>query len=199
MKKIFSALAALERHPRLNPGVRILMAIFGAYAVAWLGAAALASGLPLPKSDAVTLAVILAFVLFLLLVLWVFASATLMRAALGLLAPVALFSGWLTLGAAAVATAAPTATHTEKVTVNDESPQTGEAATGASHAGHREGQEGRASREGRESWKGREGREGGEVREGREGRKGSAGNEGRESREGHEGRGGRHRAEPEPQ
>ncbi|MDR2111742.1 MAG: DUF3649 domain-containing protein [Candidatus Accumulibacter sp.] len=104
MKKTFSRLLApLERHPRLNPGLRILLAVFGGYGAAWLGAAALASGLPLPRSDAVTLAVILAFVLQLLLILWVFATATLIRAALGVLLPALLFGAWLqwnTAGAA---------------------------------------------------------------------------------------------------
>jgi hypothetical protein len=95
MKHFSRAVSALEQHDRLNPGLRILLAIFGTYGVAWLGAAALASGLPLPKSDAVTLAVMLAFVLYLLGVLWVFATATLLRAVLGLALPACLFGGWL--------------------------------------------------------------------------------------------------------
>ncbi|GHU29179.1 hypothetical protein FACS189497_06570 [Betaproteobacteria bacterium] len=183
MKILSRALTALERHPRLNPGLRILMAIFGAYAVAALGAAALASGLTLPKSDAVTLAVILAFVLYLLLTLWVFASATLVRAALGLLAPVVLFSSWLTLGA----TTAVAAAATDNAPTHEVSPQTSTAPGDAAHPGQREGREGRERREGKEDRAGRAGHETHEARAGREGREGRAG------------RGGRPRAEAEPQ
>ncbi|MDR3054199.1 MAG: iron transporter [Zoogloeaceae bacterium] len=95
MKTCFEWFAALERHPRLNPGLRVLMAILGGYGVAWLGAAAL-TGLPsASKSDAVTLAMMLTFLLYLVNVLWIFATATLLRAALGLAIPAALFGGWL--------------------------------------------------------------------------------------------------------
>ncbi|MDR1890396.1 MAG: hypothetical protein LBQ81_13680 [Zoogloeaceae bacterium] len=98
--------SALERHPRLNPGLRILMAIFGGYGVAWLGAMALATGLPLSRPDAVALAVMLAFVLYLLFVLWVFATATLLRAASGLIVPALLFGTWLFFTPAATPEAA---------------------------------------------------------------------------------------------
>ena len=96
MKTFSRVLTTLDRQPRLNVGLRILMAVFGSYGVAWLGAAALAAGLPMSSpTDAVTLAIILAFLLYLAGVLWVFASATLWRAALGLATPAALFGTWL--------------------------------------------------------------------------------------------------------
>jgi hypothetical protein len=97
----------LDRHPRLNPGLRILMAVAGGYGTAWLGAAALAVSLPLPRHDAVTLAVMLAFVLYLLFILWVFATATLLRAALGLIVPAALFGVCLLLVTPETAPAEP--------------------------------------------------------------------------------------------
>jgi hypothetical protein len=96
MKPAFEWFAALERHPRVNPGIRILMAVFGGYGVAWLGAAALAAGLPMDsRTDAVTLSMMLAFLLYLANILWVFATATLLRAALGLMIPAVLFGAWL--------------------------------------------------------------------------------------------------------
>lgn len=103
MKNFLGAVTVLDRHPRLNPGLRILMAIFGGYGVAWLGAAALAAGLPMSsKTDAVTLAIMLTFLLYLANILWVFATATLLRAALGLVIPAALFGGWLHMQGAAL-------------------------------------------------------------------------------------------------
>ncbi|MDR2031321.1 MAG: iron transporter [Azoarcus sp.] len=82
------------RH-RLNIGLRTALAAFGAYGVALLGAAALAAGLPFDfRPDAVSLAIMLAFVLQLIAILWVFAAATVARAALGLAIAAAFFGGW---------------------------------------------------------------------------------------------------------
>ncbi|MDR0717808.1 MAG: iron transporter [Azoarcus sp.] len=85
------------RH-RLNIGLRTGLAAFGGYGVALLGAAALAAGLPFEfRPDAVSLAIMLAFVLQLIAIIWVFAAATVARAVLGLAIPAALFGLWLLL------------------------------------------------------------------------------------------------------
>ncbi|MDR2451089.1 MAG: iron transporter [Candidatus Accumulibacter sp.] len=83
------------RH-RIDVGLRTGLAAFGGYGLALLGAAALAAGLPFDfKPDAVSLAVMLGFLLHLTAVLWAFAAATLLRAALGLAVPAAFFGLWL--------------------------------------------------------------------------------------------------------
>jgi hypothetical protein len=85
-----------DRHPALNTGLRVLMAIFGGYALALLAAAALAIGMPFSfRPDAVSLATMLAFLLYLLAVIWSFAAATLLSAALGLALPAGAFWLWL--------------------------------------------------------------------------------------------------------
>jgi hypothetical protein len=85
------------RH-RINVGLRTGLAAFGGYGLALLGAAVFATGLPFDfKPDAVSLAVMLGFVLHLLAILWAFAAATVTRAALGLAVPAALFGLWLFL------------------------------------------------------------------------------------------------------
>jgi hypothetical protein len=95
-KKPFRLLAALEHSPRVNAGLRVGLALFGGYALALLAAAALAAGLPFDdRPDAVSLAVMLAFLLHLGAAIWVFAAATLARAAQGLLIPAAIFALWL--------------------------------------------------------------------------------------------------------
>ncbi|MDR3351652.1 MAG: hypothetical protein LBO00_01275 [Zoogloeaceae bacterium] len=86
-----------DRNPRINISLRVLMAIFGSYGLALLGAAALAAGTLVAKPDAVNLAIMLSFLLYLLSVIWVFATATLLKAALGLLVPAAFFGLWLAL------------------------------------------------------------------------------------------------------
>ncbi|MDR0701683.1 MAG: iron transporter [Azoarcus sp.] len=85
------------RH-RINVGVRTGLAAFGGYGLALLGAAAFAAGLPFDfRPDAVSLAIMLAFVLQLVAIIWVFAAATVTRAVLGLAVPAALFGLWLLL------------------------------------------------------------------------------------------------------
>lgn len=91
-----------DRRPGINVSLRILLAVCGGYGLALLCAATLATGLPLAFShDAVALAVMLAFIVQLLAILWVFATATLLRAALGLALPAAFFGLWLLLQGAA--------------------------------------------------------------------------------------------------
>jgi hypothetical protein len=92
--------ARLISHPavrhRINVGLRTGLAAFGGYGLALLAAAAFAVGLPLDsRPDAISLAIMLAFVLYLIAILWAFAAATVMRAALGLAVPAALFGLWL--------------------------------------------------------------------------------------------------------
>ncbi|MDR1889010.1 MAG: hypothetical protein LBQ81_06490 [Zoogloeaceae bacterium] len=92
----FQLAAAIEHSPRINAGLRIGLALFGSYGLALLAAAAFAAGLPFDfKPDAVSLAVMLAFLLHLVSVIWVFATATVLRAALGLAIPAAIFALWL--------------------------------------------------------------------------------------------------------
>jgi hypothetical protein len=90
-----------DHHPGVNVVLRTLMAVFGGYGLTLLCGAALATGVPFAlKSDAVSFAVMLSFLAYLLAVLWVFAAATLLRAALGLLLPALIFGLWLFVAAA---------------------------------------------------------------------------------------------------
>jgi hypothetical protein len=85
-----------DRHPGVNVFLRVLLAVFGSYGLTLLSAAALAAGVPFAfKPDAVSFAVMLAFLVYTLAVIWVFAAATLLRAALGLALPAAAFGLWL--------------------------------------------------------------------------------------------------------
>ncbi|MDR1227811.1 MAG: hypothetical protein LBK55_02140 [Azoarcus sp.] len=85
------------RH-RVNVGLRAGLAAFGGYGLALLGAAAFAAGLPFDfRPDAVSLAIMIAFVLQLIAIIWAFAAATIARAVLGLAIPAALFGLWLLL------------------------------------------------------------------------------------------------------
>lgn len=86
-----------DHRPRLNTTLRCLLAIFAGYGLAALAAATLALVLPLPRVDAVMAAMMLAFVVHLLAVLWVFAAATLARAFVGLALPAAILGAWLAL------------------------------------------------------------------------------------------------------
>ncbi|MDR0440822.1 MAG: iron transporter [Candidatus Accumulibacter sp.] len=85
-----------DRHPGVNVVLRVLLAVFGSYGLTLLCAAALAAGAPFAaKSDAVSFAVMLSFLVYLLAVIWVFAAATLLRAVLGLALPALGFGLWL--------------------------------------------------------------------------------------------------------
>ncbi|MDR3322726.1 MAG: hypothetical protein LBS89_00775 [Zoogloeaceae bacterium] len=104
MKRVIHYISPLDRRPGVNVGLRILLAVGGGYGLALLGAAALAAGLPLSSlPDAVTLAIMLAFIVYLLAVIWVFSTATLLRAALGLAIPAMIFWVWLQFAAQNVA------------------------------------------------------------------------------------------------
>lgn len=83
---------------RVNIGLRTGLAAFGGYGLALLGAAAFAAGLPFDsRPDAVSLAIMFAFLLHLAAIIWAFAAATVTRAVLGLAVPSALFGLWLLL------------------------------------------------------------------------------------------------------
>lgn len=79
---------------QLNTVIRTLLAIFGGYGLAALTAATFALALPLPRVDAVMAAMMLAFVVYLLAVIWVFATSTLTRVFIGLLLPAAILGIW---------------------------------------------------------------------------------------------------------
>ena len=81
----------------LNTGMRVLLAIFGAYGLAAMVSSVFALALPLPKVDAVMASIMLSFIIHLVAVIWVFASATLVRAFAGLLLPAVILGVWLSL------------------------------------------------------------------------------------------------------
>lgn len=86
-----------DHRPALNVALRSLMAILGGYGLAALAAATLAVGLPLPRVESVMAAIMLSFIVHALAVVWVFAAATLLRAAVGLVLPACAFGFWLQL------------------------------------------------------------------------------------------------------
>lgn len=94
MNKPKYLLCFLDHRPRWNISWRVLLALFGGYGVAWLSAASMALGLPLSRVDAVSSAIMLAFVIHLLIVIWVFAAATVIRATMGVGLAAAAFFGW---------------------------------------------------------------------------------------------------------
>lgn len=69
--------------------VRVLLAVFGGYAVAALTVASLSVALPLPRPQAVLAATMLAFIAYCAVAIWAFSAATALRA-------------WLITGACAV-------------------------------------------------------------------------------------------------
>ncbi|THF60726.1 iron transporter [Pseudothauera rhizosphaerae] len=95
-----------DHRPVLNVTLRSALAILGGYGLAALAASAFAVGMPLPRVDAVTLAIMLSFIVYLLAVMWVFATATLLRAAAGLAVGAAVFGAWLWLAPSAAGGAA---------------------------------------------------------------------------------------------
>lgn len=66
--------------------VRAVAAVLGGYGVAFAATAMLALVLPLPPADAVTVATLLSFVIYIAAALWAFAARTAVRAWLGLTA-----------------------------------------------------------------------------------------------------------------
>ncbi|MDR1462246.1 MAG: iron transporter [Azoarcus sp.] len=98
MKTLDLLIANPSARHRIKVGLRTGLAAFGGYGLALLGAAAFAAGLPFDsRPDAVSLAIMIGFVLQLIAIIWVFAAATIGRATLGLAIPAALFGLWLLL------------------------------------------------------------------------------------------------------
>lgn len=95
MDPTFRFVSFADHRPRLNTTLRSLLAIFGGYGLAALAAATFSLALPLSRVDAVMAAVMLAFVVYLLAAIWVFAAATLARAFAGLLLPAVILGAWL--------------------------------------------------------------------------------------------------------
>ena len=62
---------------------RAVAAIGGGYVLAALGGALIALALPLPRADAVTIATLLAFVIYPCVILWVFATRSALHACVG--------------------------------------------------------------------------------------------------------------------
>ena len=62
---------------------RAVAAIGGGYVLAALGGALIALALPLPRADAVTIATLLAFVIYPCVILWVFATRSALHACIG--------------------------------------------------------------------------------------------------------------------
>jgi len=71
---------------------RCLAAVFAGYALAAISTVFLALILPLPRAEAVLLASLLGFVVYVLAVLWVFAARTAGRAWLGVMLPTLLLA-----------------------------------------------------------------------------------------------------------
>lgn len=70
--------------PWLDIGLRTVLAILGGYAFTYAATAALARLLPLARIDAVVVATLLSFVLYLAFILWVFAAHSLRRVLMAL-------------------------------------------------------------------------------------------------------------------
>jgi len=81
---------------------RAVAAIGGGYMLAALGGALIALALPLPRADAVTIATLLAFVIYPCVILWVFATSSALRACVGVAATCAVLGMvlWLVGGTA---------------------------------------------------------------------------------------------------
>lgn len=62
---------------------RTLAAIGGGYLLTAIASALIAIALPLPRADAVTIATLLSFVVYTCVILWVFATASALRAWVG--------------------------------------------------------------------------------------------------------------------
>lgn len=82
--------------PWLDIGLRTALAILGGYSFTYAATAALARLLPLARVDAVVVATLLSFVVYLVFVLWVFAEHSLRRVLLGLgfTLPLAVIGFW---------------------------------------------------------------------------------------------------------
>ncbi len=85
----------IERTAWLNTGLRVLLAIFGAYGVALQATALMSVTLPLSRIEATMAAIMLGFVVQTLGVIWVIAARTVARAALGIILPAVLLGALL--------------------------------------------------------------------------------------------------------
>ena len=90
---------AVSRAYRAMVAGRVLLAVFGGYALAAVTTALLSLVLPLERAEAVTTAMMLGFVVMPLAALYVFAARSLPRAALGIGLPLAVLGAglWLAL------------------------------------------------------------------------------------------------------
>lgn len=77
---------------------RIVAAVLGGYALAAISAAGLAIWLPMTRVDAVVTASMLAFVIYSVAIMWVFAARSTWRAWAGMVLPTMVLGGlfWLT-------------------------------------------------------------------------------------------------------
>jgi hypothetical protein len=90
MKNEIFPLQAAERTPWLNTAIRAVLALFGAYGLAWLATGVFALVLPLSRIEAAQAAVMLGFVVQALAAMWSIAASNLLRALCGLALPAAL-------------------------------------------------------------------------------------------------------------
>lgn len=98
-----AASSALWRY-RLAVTSRTCAAVFGGYGLASASAACMAVWLPFARPDAVSLAMILSFVVYACAVIWVFATRNAWRAWGGVLIPTILLVGGYALKNAGMAT-----------------------------------------------------------------------------------------------
>lgn len=89
------AWSRVDATPWLNVGLRALLALFGAYGVALLATAVLAVTLPLSRIEASMAAIMAGFLIQMLCVVWVIATASVARAVIGLAVPAALLAALL--------------------------------------------------------------------------------------------------------
>lgn len=89
---------AVVAHYRWAVLSRILAAVVGGYALASIAAAGMAVWLPMTRVDAVVTASMLAFVVYALAVMWVFAARNTWRAWAGIALPTGLLAAiyWMT-------------------------------------------------------------------------------------------------------
>jgi hypothetical protein len=78
--------------------VRLLAGAGGGYAVAAMADALLATGLPMPRAEAVLAAGLLSFLILAGCIVWAFAARRAWRAVLGIAVPAAILAGLLWLG-----------------------------------------------------------------------------------------------------
>lgn len=80
-------MAALTLSYRLAVASRVVAAILGGYALSALATFALATFLPMSRAEASMTATLLSFAIYTCAVIWVFATRTVWRAWMGIVAP----------------------------------------------------------------------------------------------------------------